>query len=90
LNAGGLMHEPVLSLAGMRQKQLMLQDICLLQMPPQKGLVAAWLRNCRAETVAAPRTTITIVTRNVVLNFFIVRRAPLQLFKTDDLPAAEI
>jgi len=36
LNAGGRMHEPDLLPAGMLQKQLMLQAICLLQMPPQK------------------------------------------------------
>jgi hypothetical protein len=75
LTAGGLMHEPNLSLAGMEQKQSMLQGDCLLQMPPQKKLVAAWLRNCRAETVPAQRAAATIVARNTVLIVFIISRA---------------
>jgi hypothetical protein len=72
------MHEPVLVPAGILQKQSMLQDICLLQMPPQKGLMAAWFRNWRAETVPAKRTAVTIVARNVDLIIFLPMIAPGQ------------
>jgi hypothetical protein len=39
------MHEPDLVPAGMLQKQSMLQDMCLLQMPPQKTVEPGLLRN---------------------------------------------
>lgn len=79
LNAGGRMHEPDLVPAGMLQKQSMLQDMCLLQMPPQKGLVVAWLCNCRAETVPADRTAVTNVTSNVFLMNFLFILSRFQL-----------
>jgi hypothetical protein len=67
LNAGGRMHEPDLLPAGMLQKQLMLQAICLLQMPPQKTVEPGVFRNWRAETVPAQRTAVTMVAKNIFL-----------------------
>jgi hypothetical protein len=78
LNAGGRMHDPVLVPAGMLQKQSMLQDMCLLQMPPQKGLVAEGFRNWRAETVPAQTTAMTTVANNVDLIIFLPMITPIK------------
>jgi len=43
-----------------------------LQVPPQVRELLALLRNCRAETVPAQRTTATIVDSNVVFISFLV------------------
>ena len=55
-----------------------------LQVPPQVVELLALLRNCRAETVPAHRTTATIVASNVVFITFLLMLIFLSYSKVED------
>lgn|SRR5579864_1392756 len=72
------MHAPATAPEGMEQKQkTLLQGTLTLHVAPQIALVAAWFRNCRAETVPAQRTPITSAVKNIELIFFMIAFLPV-------------
>jgi hypothetical protein len=52
------------------QKQPLAQGRVALQVPPHVVPLWVWSRNCRAETVPAQRTAVTMAASNVVLMVF--------------------
>jgi hypothetical protein len=66
------------------QKQPLTQGWVALHVPPQVVELLALLRNCRAETVPAQRTTATIVAINVVFISFLLMLVFLSYSKPED------
>jgi len=54
------------------QKQPVAQAWVALQLPPHVVAFWAGFRNCRAETVPAQRTAVSMAASNVVLIFFVI------------------
>jgi len=61
------------------QKQPLAQACVALHVPPHVVAAGAPFRNCRAETVPAQRTAVSMAANNVVLMVFIINCAPLTL-----------
>ena len=69
---GCVEQKPVVDSSGKAQMQPLLQGLFAPQLPPQVAEAFASLRNCRAETVPAQRTAVTIAIRNVLLMVFLI------------------
>ena len=69
---GCVEQKPVVDSSGKAQMQPLLQGLFAPQLPPQVAEAFASLRNCRAETVPAQRTAVTIAIRNVFLMVFLI------------------
>lgn len=54
------------------QKQPLAQGWVALQLPPHVVATWAWPRNCRAETVPAQSTAVSMAENNVVLMVFFI------------------
>lgn len=57
------------------QKQPLAQGLVALHVPPHVVLPWVWTRNCRAETVPAQRTAVSMAASNVVLMVFFILRS---------------
>ena len=69
---GWVEQKPVVDSSGKAQMQPLLQGLFAPQLPPQVAEAFASLRNCRAETVPAQRTAVTMAIRNVFLMVFLI------------------
>jgi hypothetical protein len=74
---GWVEQNPVVDSSGKAQMQPVLQGLFAPQLPPQAKLLAS-LRNCRAESVPAQRTAVTIAASNVALIAFIFMIDPFK------------
>jgi len=76
---GCVEQKPVVDSSGKAQMQPLLQGLFAPQLPPQVAEAFASLRNCRAETVPAQRTAVTIVENNTVFIVLCMHLSFLQI-----------